>query len=139
MVDGGVAAVELLDPVLQRRQHLLFTALLENALSEVARPILGRLELIEELVGGSVFELGSLDEVAVLGGDTPDAAVRMVAARIAEIDLAVLDDRVVPIRDIDGAIGAHLDVDRAKRFMIRLAQLALLLRDVGGAVFLDDE
>ena len=39
--------------------------------------------------------------------------MRVVAARVAEIDLAVLDDRVVPVGDVDRAVGAHLDVDRA--------------------------
>ena len=51
-------------------------------------------------------ELRRRHERPALGGDAPDAAVRVVAARVAEIDLAVLDDRVVPVGDVDRAVRA---------------------------------
>ena len=48
------------------------------------------------------------------GRDPPDPPVRVIAARVAEIDFAVVDDRVVPVGDVDRAVRAHLDVDRRK-------------------------
>src|SRR5262249_52166575 len=53
---------------------------------------------------------GPGDELAPLGGDPPDAALRYVAARDAEVDLAVLDDRIIPIGNVYGTVGAHLVV-----------------------------
>ena len=41
--------------------------------------------------------------------------VGVVAAWVAEIDLAVLDDGVVPVGDVDGTVGAHLHVDGTER------------------------
>ncbi len=46
--------------------------------------------------------------------------MRVVAARVAEVDFAVLDDRVVPVGDVDRAVRPHLHVDRAKGDVVRL-------------------
>ena len=63
----------------------------------------------------------------------------LIAAGIAEVDLAVLDDRVVPIGDVDGAVGPHLDVDRPKGGVLGFDQLDLLARGVSAAVLADHE
>src|SRR5206468_9794813 len=71
--------------------------------------------------------------------NAPDSAMRQVAARVAEIDLAMLDDRVVPIGDVDRAVGAHLDVDGTKGGVVRLAKLPLLAGCIAGPILADDE
>ena len=49
-----------------------------------------------------------------LGQDAPDAAADLVATRVAEVDLAVVDDRVGPVSDVKGAVRSHLRGDRAE-------------------------
>jgi len=56
-------------------------------------------------VFSSFREVAAREGRAALGGDAPDAAVGFVAADVAEIDFAVLDDRVAPIGEVEGAIG----------------------------------
>src|SRR5262245_62853180 len=51
-----------------------------------------------------------------------------VAARVAEIHLAVLDDRIAPVRDVKRAVGAHLHVDGPERDVRRAQELMLLAR-----------
>ena len=62
----------------------------------------------------------------------------MVATRVAEIDFAVLDDRVVPVGNVDRSVRSHLHVDRAEGDVIRLDQLDLLARAEAGSVLADD-
>ena len=75
---------------------------------------------------GCTDQLRPRHERPPLGRDPPDPAAGVVAARVAEIDLAVLDDRVVPVGDVDRAVGPHLDVDRPEGDVRGLDQLGLL-------------
>ena len=58
--------------------------------------------------------------------------------RVAEIDFAVLDDRVVSVGNVDRSVRSHLHVDRAEGDVIRLDQLDLLARAEAGSVLADD-
>src|SRR5262245_42042222 len=51
----------------------------------------------------------------------------------------MLDDRIIPIGDIDRSVGPHLDVDGAECGMARLDQLSLLLGGEAGTVLAQDE
>ena len=77
-------------------------------------------------LGRRTDELRLLDQRTALGGDPPDPASGVVAAGVAEVDLAVLDDRVVPVGDVDRPVGAHLDVDRSEGGVAGLDQLGQL-------------
>jgi hypothetical protein len=55
-----------------------------------------------------------------------------VTAGIAEIDFAVVDDRVRPVRDVERAVGAHLDGDRTEGHVARADDVRQLLGDVAG-------
>ena len=79
--------------------------------------------------------LRAFDQRPAFDGHAPDAAVRMVAALVAEVDFAVLNDRVVPVGNVQRAVGSHLGVDRPKRRMRRLDDLGLFLRGVARADF----
>ncbi len=60
--------------------------------------------------------------------------MRLVAPRVAEIDFAVLDDGVVPVRDVERAVGADLDVDWAERRVVALDDLGHFLARKAAAV-----
>ena len=59
-------------------------------------------------------EIATRQERAAFGGDAPDAAVDFVAAGVAEINFAVLDDRVAPIGEVKRAVRPELGVERAE-------------------------
>ena len=69
-----------------------------------------------------------------LGRDTPDAAVLLVAPRIAKIHFTVLDDRVAPIGEIQRAVGPELHVERTKRAVRGPHHIGHFLCDVGRAL-----
>ena len=62
-----------------------------------------------------------------------------VAARIAKIHFAMLNDRVGPIRNIKRSIRAKLYVNWPKRHIRAADKQRHLFRDVGGALFIDGE
>ena len=110
-------------------------ALFQYSLGLLPRPVFGGLE------GGSSkssivapTSRGRATSGPPLRRHAPDPPAGVVAARIAKIDLAMLDDRVVPVGDIDRAVRAHLDVDRPKRDVAALDQLGLLAGRVARAV-----
>ena len=129
-----IGRVEPLDPGRERGDHFR-AALLQQLLRLAPRVSLGRFEIVEQRRVGRVDEFGPLDERPPLGRHAPNPSVRVIAARIAEIDFAMLNDRIVPIGDIEGAVGAHLHVDRAKRRMIRLDEFGHFLGGKARAVF----
>src|ERR1051325_1632152 len=61
-----------------------------------------------------------------------------VAAWVAEIHFAVLDDRIAPVRDVERAVGAHLHVDGTERD-VRAAHEFILLARVARALLGDLE
>ena len=95
--------------------------------------------MIEERLHLRADELWPLDERATLRRQPPDAPIDVVAPRIPEADLAVLDDRVVPVGDVDRAVGADLDVDGPERDVTRTQHVGHALRRVPGAVVRDHE
>ena len=45
--------------------------------------------------------------------------MHLITTRITEIDLTMLDDRIVPVRDVERTIGSDADVDRTEGPVIR--------------------
>lgn len=76
------------------------------------------LEAIEQLRDRHAGQLRHREQGAILAHFT-DAAAGVIATWVAEVDLVVLDDLLVKIRDVDRSVGAHLDVDRSKLGMFR--------------------
>ena len=101
--------------------------------------LLGLRKQIEQRLDAETFEVPPLDGRSSRRRDAPDASARAIAPRIAEVHLAVLDDRVVPIRDVDRAVGPHLHVHRPEGAMRRDEEVFGLSRDVSGAVVLEHE
>ena len=50
----------------------------------------------------------------------------VVTTGITKVDFAVLDNRVVPVGNVDGSVRPLLDIDRAKRDVLRTDQVGLL-------------
>src|SRR5690606_33748496 len=98
-----ILGIDRRDPEIERWLNFRYAALLEDALREMPRPVFSRFELREKLFGASAREVRAFDQRAALRRHAPDAAVRVVAARVAEIDFAMLNNRVVPISDVDRA------------------------------------
>ena len=60
----------------------------------------------------------------------------LIAARVAEIDFAVLDDRVVPVGDVECSIRSHLDIDGAESRVIALDDFGHLAAGISAAIIL---
>jgi hypothetical protein len=56
-------------------------------------------------------------------GDAVDAAVLVVAVRVAEVVLEVADDGLGPIAEVDGAVRAVADADGAEGFGVALDEI----------------
>ena len=59
--------------------------------------------------------------------------MELIATRITEIDLAVLDDGVVPVCDVNGTVWTHFDINRPKSPVRARQHIRELLRDVAAA------
>ena len=68
----------------------------------------------KEVVDGEFGEVLFWNELLSFEGDPPDPSVGVVASFVAEVDFTVLDDWIVPISNVKGTIGAHLDIDGPK-------------------------
>ena len=76
-----------------------------------------------------------LNERAPLKGDAPDATVNLVTAGIAEVHLAMLDDGIGPVGNVERAIGTLLHVDGAKGDVAASDEVALVFcRKAGTAL-----
>ena len=81
--------------------------------------VIGRREEREELLGGSSRDVdrrcsAGLRRALPLPHHPPDPPPLPIAARVKEIDFVVADDAVVEVGDIEGTVGAHLEIDRPK-------------------------
>ena len=85
----------------------------ENAPGGVTGPTVGR-EQIDQFAVGERRAIESRHERTPLRRHAPDPAMRAIPAIVAKIDFAMLDDRVVPVGDVDRPVGPHLDVDRTE-------------------------
>ena len=84
--------------------------------------VCSRHRVIQSKIGDDLLSLatqGETQEFANLGIERParvghaiDPAVQPIARRVAQVVLHVPDDRVVPVGDIQRAVGADLGVDR---------------------------
>src|SRR5207244_4517072 len=88
----------------------------------IADPPLGRFKFVEQFRRSRVRKARLCGEWPSFGGDSPDAAMRLVAPGIAETGLVMADDRIVPISDVDCAVGSDLHINRTKTHIARNEQ-----------------
>jgi len=86
----------------------------EFAAGAVAGAVFGEGEVFEEGGEGGLVDFGGFDEEAVGVGDAVDAAVFVVAEGIAGAVLHVADEDVVPVDEVEGAIGREFEIDGAE-------------------------
>ena len=98
-------------PGIEIGADLVDPALDEDAPGGITGPAVGR-EPIDQLAIGELRGIVARHERPPLRRHAPNPAVGAVAAVVAEVDLAMLNDRVVPIGDVDRPVGPHLHVDR---------------------------
>ena len=69
---------------------------------------------VEEFFDRGFLKVRLLGEGTILISDAPNPTVGMVAAGVAEVDFAVLNDGVIPVGNVDRAVGTHFDIDGAE-------------------------
>ena len=131
---GRVLRVELRDPRLDRGEHLGGRTGTQLAAGAVAGAVFGLLEVREQFGDGGAGDLGGLDQRPPGVGDAVDAAVLMVAVRVARVVLHVPDQRVVPIEEVERTIGRELQVHRAEVAVGGTEQVAIGLAHEACAV-----
>ncbi len=97
---------------IRRFQHGVAGRIEEQTLRLITRPALRRAELRKQFGGLHRREVGLLDRRAALGGDAPDAAVRLVAARVGVAGLVMTDHWIEPVRHIDCSIRPDAHIHR---------------------------
>ena len=131
---GGVPAGHvILGPGDDRGGQLLGRQAQQFAAGLLEFPAARGSQLAEQLGRRAAGERGPRQRLAAGRGDAPDAAALLVAARVAEVDLAVVDDGIRPVGHVEGAVGAHREPDRAERGVAGAHDVGLRLGDVTGA------
>ena len=112
---------------------------LQDSLGEVAVVTLARFQFLEQVRDAGIDELRLRHCRVLLGSHSPDTSVNPVTTRVIEVDFPVLNDRVVPVGDVDRSIGSLLDIDRTEGHVRRLDHIGLFDRDESRALLLQDE
>src|SRR5262249_51879098 len=115
-----IVLIESVGPLLHRRDDLITLAAAQLYANAVTDAIFRLLEQIQQLFDGFAVNLDRLEQRPIRARDAIDAAVRAVAAGIAQGMLQVTNDGVVPIDEPDSAVGSDLQVRRAE---IRIARV----------------
>ena len=137
------SAAVLFGEVLGAGEDFGGVAAAEFAVGSLAGLEFGEFEVFEESGEIGAGDLGGIDERTRGIGDAVDAAVDVVAQRIARGVLHVADEHVVPVDDVEGAVGRELEVDGAEVSVGGLIRSWRLRLDGGavvdGVVLLDAE
>lgn len=137
--DVGRLRVELRNPTIEFREDGIGAELLQLSASVMPHPGFARFEEFEKFGGRFADDFRAGDEGSAFGGDAPDASVGVIAAGIAEVDFAVLNDGVVPVGDINCAVGTHFDVDGAEGDVRGFDEFGLFAGGISGGTFGEDE
>ena len=118
----GVLGIEARQPRCDGRDHLGGRPGPQFGAGPIPRAVLIGLQDIEQRGHGSAGDLRRHDERAIFGPHPPDPAVGMVAIGVAERMLHVADERVVPVHEVEAAVGAELQIDRPEAPVVGLEQ-----------------
>ncbi|MEQ1771921.1 MAG: hypothetical protein ABL879_19015, partial [Devosia sp.] len=124
----GIVAIELADPAPEFAGDGVRFASAQFEARLVASPILRAPEKIHQSRNGRTGDLRARHERPALGRDPPNPPAVIIAPGIAEIVLRVIDDRIIPIGDVDRTVGTDLDVNGPE---IRVLRFDERLEDVG--------
>ena len=102
-------------------------------------PLFGDSKILKQLLDRRADQVGMVKQRTILRGNAPNSTVNMIPTRIPEVHFPVLDDRVVPVGDVDRTIRTHFDIDWTKGDMIGFDQFDFLSRTVGRSILTHDE
>ena len=119
-------------PTHRRLADLRRIAFPQLKLDLLARPALGRLQLLQQFVNGFSNNLRLGCKWTALDTQTPDSAMMQVARRIAEVVVLMADDRVVKVGDVNRAVRTNADVHRSKVPVARLEHRLLPVKFEAG-------
>lgn len=138
MFEGGSVGGELLEGGFQVGEHDL--APFVNALAGGAFfPGVGGREPLDEPFGRGFHQVDAVERRRVLASDAPNATVGPIAAGIAEVDLAMLNDGVIPVGNINRAVWSHRGVDGTEGDVIGPDEILGLPGDVTTLRLFNDE
>src|SRR5262249_14678920 len=99
-IAGGVL-VEVVGPFLHSGNYFSAVTGAQFDFGPVTNAVFRLLQQIKELLDGLPGNLGWLEQRPALIGDTVDATMGLITARVTEIVLHVTDDRVLPIEEVN--------------------------------------
>ena len=120
---GVFGGVELFDPLLGGGDDFFGVAAAEFDVGALANAIDGMFEIFEERGDGESSDGYGFLEGAIFVDEAIDAAVGVVAVGVTDIVLHVTDDEVLPIGDVEGAIGTEDGVGGAEIFVIAFEEI----------------
>ena len=109
-----LGGIKLFHPLLQRGHHLARITLTEFDARPLANSVGRMLEVLEQRRNRLPIDLHRLLQRTPGRRHPVDAAVLMVAVRIAHVVLHVADDHVVPVGDVERTVLAEDRVRRAE-------------------------
>ena len=85
----------------------------------IANVVVGRGELRDDFIDRLAAHLHRLAQRVAIDGDAVDAAMQVIAVRVAKVVLQVADDRVLPVGDVERAVAADAHRRRAEVRVLR--------------------
>jgi hypothetical protein len=134
---GWVGFVETCGPFGDGWADLVERAAAEFAAAAVAGAVFREFEVIEESDDGSAVDFCWFEERAGRVGDAVDAAVDVVAERVAGVVLHVTDEDIVPVDQVERAIWGELEVDGAEVAVVGLEEVVAEFGFPAGAFVID--
>ena len=120
----GVRGIERNQPFLEGGPDGLVGKIPEDAASAVTGAVFVGFEEVEQFFDARSDNLGRRVERAVFPSHPPNAPLARVPPCVAEGILHVAEDRVVPVGNIERALGAELKIDRDARLVVRFEDFA---------------
>ena len=111
--------------------------LAQFAAAAVAAAVFGEFEVFQQGFHGGSIDFRRLHQIAARIRDAVDAPVDVVAERIAGVVLHVPDEDVVPVDDIQRAVGREFEVAGAEIAVGGFQEIVAECRFVSGAVVRD--
>src|SRR5690606_31538562 len=91
---------------------------------------LGGFQRLQKITYRCAHQFGFLDQRPVLSGYTPDSPTLPVSLRVVKIYFAMLDNRIIPISNINGPVGTDGNIYRPEGNVIGPEQVGHLLGSI---------
>ncbi len=109
-----IVGAQRIDPLARRGDHRLCVATRQLKLRPIPHAVLRLLEQIQQRFNRLVRDRLRIQQGTAFVNHPVDAAVLTVATWIAHVMLHVTDDRVLPVGEVNRAVGTDLEVHRSE-------------------------